>query len=194
MRIWFFHPLIFYPLAALLAALVIAISLRPQSLPRQPGPAAAAQIQGALVYQKDGFNSPEASPNQNMTVVRNFWGAPQSLRIAVHPRQTAPAPEEHGVQILMRPTDAAAISNRPVTVEVSYLPLPVNAAAGLAVSLQGQGAATWVSRPTPPQAGTLRYELPAQSTVNAIGLRVISTGDNEAFGLEITRIRVLPHA
>jgi hypothetical protein len=36
--------------------------------------------------------------------------------------------------------------------------------------------------------------LPAQSTVNAIGLRAVSTGSDQAYGLEITRIRIIPHA
>ena len=50
MRHWLFHPLIFYPLAALIAVLVIGISIRPQSWPRPASPVAAQEAQGALVY------------------------------------------------------------------------------------------------------------------------------------------------
>lgn len=194
MRAWYFHPLVFYPLATVIAVLVILVSLRPQTLPRPEGPVTAAHARGALVYERDGFNSPSAGANQAMTVTRNFWGQPQTLRIAVQPSIAAPTPAEHGVRILMAPGDAAAINNRPVTVDVSYAPLPINAASALAVSLQGGGPAAWVSQPTPPQTGTIRFELPAHSSVNAIGLRAISTSGGEAYGLEITRIRVSPHA
>lgn len=194
MRNWLFHPLVFYPLAALFAVLVIAISMRPQSWPRPPAAVAAQQAQGALVYSGEGFNSPDDPPQQNMTVTRDFLGRAQTLRIAVLPNQPSPAPTENGVRILMTPQDAATVSNRPVTVEVTYNALPVNAASALAVSLQGDGNASWVTQPAPPLPGTLRFELPARARVNALGLRAISTADDYAYGLEITRIRIIPHA
>lgn len=193
MRHWLFHPLIFYPLAILLAALVIAVSLRPQAWPRDPAPVAAQMDDGALVYAGAGLDKPDPSPEQNLTVVRDFWGKAQSLRIAVLPDQPPPTPAEQGVRILMTPADAARIDDRPVTIEVSYTPLPVNAASGLAVSLQGIGPADWVARETPPQPGTVRFELPPQFGVSAIGLRAISSMNDQVYGLEITRIRVIPH-
>lgn len=194
MRNWLFHPLIFYPLAALLAVLVIAISVRPQAWPRQPAPVGAVQEQGALVFERAGFNTPDTSPEQNMTVTRDFWGRPQSLRIAVLPNQPPPTPAEQGVRILLTPQTAALIGDHPVTVDVSYNPLPVNAASGLAVSLQGIGPSDWVIHEAPSESGTIRFELPPQMAVNAIGLRAMSDADNEAYGLEITRIRIIPHA
>lgn len=194
MRTWLFHPLIFYPLTVLLAVLVIAISLRPQSFPRAAAPVSAQAVQGSLILQGAAFNSPEADPGaQYMTVKRNFMGQAQSLRIAQLPGRPAPTPQDHGVRILLDAGQAGAIAGRPVTVEVSYLPSTVNAASGLAVNLQGSAAAAWVTRPTPPQPGTLRFELPPQASPNALGLRAISTTAGEAYGLEITRIRLIPH-
>lgn len=54
MRTWFFHPLVFYPLAILLAALAIVISVKPQSWPREPAPVAAKVENGALVFEGEG--------------------------------------------------------------------------------------------------------------------------------------------
>ena len=194
MRHWLFHPLIFYPLAILVAALLIGVSLQPQRWAREAGPVAAQQAEGALVYRGAGFDSPEASPEQHMTVVRDFLGRPQALRIAVKPDQPAPTPAEHGVRVLMTAEDAARIEARPVTVEITYTPSPVNAASGLAVSLQGSGPAAWVAQDIPPQPNTVRFDLPAQAAVNAIGLRALSSNSDQAYGLEITRIRVIPRA
>jgi hypothetical protein len=194
MRHWLFHPLVFYPLAILAALLVIAISIKPQSWPRTPAPVAARLDDGALVYAGESFDSPAVSPEQRLMVHRDFWGRPRTLSIAVLQDQPPPTPAERGVRILMTPEDAARIGDRPVTIEVSYNPLPVNAASGLAVSLQGIGPAAWVAQDIRPQPSTVRFELPAQFAVNAIGLRALNQGGNQAFGLEITRIRIIPRA
>jgi hypothetical protein len=193
MRHWLFHPLVFYPLAILAALLVIAVSIKPQSWPRAPAPAAARVDDGALIYAGAGFNSPDAGPEQRLMVHRDFWGRPRTLSIAVLQDQPPPTPAERGVRILITPEDAARIDARPVTVEVSYNPLPVNAATGLAVSLRGDTPAQWVGQDIQPQPSTVRFELPAQAGVNAIGLRALHQGGAQAFGLEITRVRVIPH-
>jgi hypothetical protein len=193
MRRWLFHPLIFYPLAILFAALVIGFSLRPQSWPRAPAPVAAAVVDGALVYEGAAFNSPANGPEQHMTVVRDFWGRARSLRIAQLPGQPAPSPADQGARLLMIPEQAALVDDRPVTVEVSYAPIAINSASGLAVSLQGIAAADWVSQEAPAEEGMLTFELPAQIAVDAIGLRALSGGSDQAYGLEITRVRVIPH-
>ncbi len=193
MRHWIVHPLVFYPLAILLAGLVIAVSLRPQSWPREPAPVAAQLEDGAMIFSRAAFNSPAPNQRQHMTVTRDFWGNAQTLRIAVLPNEPPPTPAEQGVRLMLTREDAARIENRPVTVEVTYNPSPVNAATGLAVSLQGTGPAAWVSREIRPQRSIVRFELPAQSAVNAIGLRALNEGGEQAFGLEITRIRITPH-
>jgi hypothetical protein len=194
MKHWIFHPLIFYPLVILLAVGVVTISLRPQSWPREPAPVAAQVADGVLTLQGDAFNAPSPSPEQRLTVVRDFWGRPQNMRIAVLGRQPPPTPAEQGVRILLAQDDAALISDKPVTIEVTYNSLQVNGAWGLATSLQGIGPAEWVIQPTPPDANVVRFDLPAQVAVNAIGLRAIQNGQDDAFGLEITRIRVIPRA
>jgi hypothetical protein len=192
MRHWLFHPLVFYPLAIVLAALAITVSLRPQAWPREPAPVAAEIVDNALVYEAEAFNAPSPSPEQNMTVVRDFWGNAQALRVAQLPRQPPPTPAEQGVRLLMTPEDAARLEDKHVTIEVTYNALPVNAAYGLWVSVQGIGPANWSLAPTPPDANVVTFTLPPQVAVNAIGLRPWQEGQDEAFGIEITRIRVIP--
>lgn len=192
MRNWLFHPIIFYPLAILIAAAAIVISLRPQSWPREPAPIAAVEDGEWLVYQGEGFNTPDAG-NEEMTVVRDYFGRPLRLRVAQTMAQPLPQPEDEGARILLTPEDAARLNGKPVIVEVSYNPLPINAANQLAVSLRGAGgSAPWITQDAPPETATLRFTLPAQSQVNAIAIRPIANLNDMAYGLEITRIRVRP--
>lgn len=192
MRHWLFHPLIFYPLAAIFAAFVIAVSFQPQSWPRDPAPVTAEREGEWLVYQGQGFNSPSIDAAQDITVVRDFWGRAERLRIAQKAQGGRPTPQEQGARILLSREDAAALAGRPLTVEVSYNPLPVNAANGLAVSTSSAGETDWIQQAAPAQSATLRFRLPAQSEVNAIALRAVSTDNDQAYGLEITRIRITP--
>lgn len=194
MRSWLFHPLLFYPLAIIIAAGVILISLRPQHWPREPAPVAASVVENALVYEGAAFDAPAPAANHALTVARDFWGEAQALRIGVEVEQGQPSPQEPGVRLLLSPQDAARLSGRAATVEVSYRPLPINTAQGLAIALQGEGPVAWVSQPLQPQPATVRFELPAQGNVSAIGLRAINDGADRAFGVEITRIRIIPHA
>lgn len=177
--------------AAILALGAIVLSLQPWS--RAPAPMAARLVDGALIFDGAGFNSPDTSPEQTLTVVRDFWGHAQTLRIAQLPGQPPPTPAEQGVRLLLTPEDAARLEDRAVTVEVSYNPSTTNSAEGLAVSLQGIGPADWVSVPTPPEPHTVRFELPPQLAVNAVGLRVLSSDTEQAHALEITRVSVVPH-
>jgi len=192
MRHWLFHPIIFYPLALVLAAFFIVVSLQPQAWPRAPAAVQAERDGEWLVIRGAGFNSPEGAAGQEMTVVRDFWGQPQTLRVAERGGQSPPAASDNGVRVLLSPEDAAALAGKPLTVEVSYNPLSVNSATRLAVSLRGDEPSAWVSQPAAPQPATLRFRLPAQSSVNAIGVRALSDLDDQAYGLEITRIRITP--
>lgn len=192
MRNWLFHPLLFYPLVLALAVGVIALSLKPQSWPREPAAIAGAASEGAIVFEDAAFDAPAVGAEQEIYVVRDFLGRAQALRIAQKPGQPPPTPAEQGARLMLTPEQAALLEDKPVTIEVTYTPLPVNAADGLAVSLQGIAPADWVSQEAPPQPGVLRFDLPAQFAVNAIGLRALSNGEGQAYGLEITRVRVIP--
>lgn len=192
MRNWLFHPIIFYPLALLFAALVIVASLEPQSWPRQPAQVAGVQDGEWLVFQRESFNSPDAG-GEEMTVARDYWGRPLTLRVAQTKAQPPPQPEENGTRLLLAPEDASAISDRPLVVEVSYNPSLVNTAEQLAISLRSSDGSSspWVALVAPPETATLRFNLPARSSVNAIGIRAISPFGDQAYGIEITRIRIM---
>lgn len=186
------QPLIFYPLALVAAALIVLFGLQPQNWPREERPV-AGQVEGqALVLGAAAFDAPSPSPEQHMTVIRDFWGRPLSLRIAVLPNQPAPTPAERGVRILLTPEASAQLQDRPVLVEVSYAPLAINAASGLAVSLQGIGPSDWVVHDIVAQPGVVRFELPAQVGVDALGFRAMTANTDQAYGLEINSVRVVP--
>src|SRR5262245_60561572 len=128
MRTWLLNPVVFYPLAAVIAILVIALSVRPQSWPRAPAPVAGLVAGGGLVLTQASFDAPAGDPDQNLYVTRNYLGQAQTLRIAVLSNKPAPGAGDHGVEILLAPEAAAALDNKPLTVVVNYNPLPVNAA------------------------------------------------------------------
>jgi hypothetical protein len=96
------------------------------------------------------------------------------------------------VRILLTQEAAALIEAKPVTLDVTFEPLQLNGASELAVSLQGAQPAQWVTQALPIQGARLRFELPAQSGVNAIGLRAITNQTDQAYGLEISELRVQP--
>jgi hypothetical protein len=195
MRTWLLHPIIFYPLAALIAVLMIAVSIRPLSWPRDPAPVSVQHAGASIVLAAAAFDAPAPDPQQNLYVTRNFLGQAHSLRIAVLPNQAAPGPNDHGVRILLAPEAASALDGHAATVLITYNPLAVNAATGLAVSLQGSGPTQWLTQTAPPQHGILRFEVPAQTGVTAIGLRTLNANGTqaEAYGLEIARISITPH-
>lgn len=195
MRSWFLHPIAFYPLVAVLAVLVIATSAKPLSWPREAAAVAGERAGSAIVLEGAAFAAPAPDPQQNLYVTRNFLGQPRTLRIAVLPNQAAPGFNDRGVRILLARQAAAPLNDQPVTIVVTYNPLAVNAATGLAVSLQGARPTQWIAQTAPPQHAALRFEAPAQTAITAIGLRTINTNQEapEAYGLEITRISITPH-
>ena len=188
------RPPLFYPLAILLAAGIILFGLEPQRWPREPHAVSGVQQDQTLLLGAAAFDAPSPSPDQHLTVTRDFWGRPLALRIAVLPNQPEPTPAERGVRILLTPQSAELLQDRPIVVEVSYTPLNINAATGLAVSLQGIAGANWIIQDLAAQPGVVRFELPAQLAVDAIGLRAISSNIDQAYGLEINSIRITPTA
>jgi hypothetical protein len=192
MRFWLFHPLIFYPMVLALAVLVIGLSLKPQLMPRPAGAVAGTLDGPAVLLDGDAFNSPVDPPQQYVTVVRNFWGQPQSLRIAVLPGMGDPDAQERGVEIRLAPETARMLANRPLIVEIAYQPLPVTAAPALGVAALGPGPVRWVSRPVPPLSGITRFDLPRTPDLQGIGLRAIHNDSQLAYGVEILSIHISP--
>src|SRR5262249_8106070 len=174
MRAWLFHPILFYPLVALAAALAIALSAKPLAWPRDPAPVTGVRAGDAIVLAGGDFDTPAPDPQQNLYVTRTFLGQARTLRIAVLPNEAPPGGADRGVRIPLRPEAAAALNGRAATILVGYNPLAVNAATALAVSLEGAGPNQWVTLAAPPQPAALRFEVPATSGVTAIGLRTLN--------------------
>lgn len=193
MRHWLLHPLIFYPLALIAAALLIGFSLKPQAWPRPAAPVAGASVEGVLVLEGEALGAPEAAPGQRVFVARDFWGAASLLRIASDAGLEAPGPNDAGVRILLAPEAARHIAG-PVRVEVSYNPVPVTPASALAVRLEGGegGPGAWTLANLAPEPGAAVFDLPAAAAPSALALRAIAPASDQVYGLEITRIRVLP--
>ncbi|HRE43097.1 MAG TPA: hypothetical protein PKY87_03915 [Terricaulis sp.] len=189
---FFMRPLLFFPLAIIAAGLIVVIGLEPQRWARAAHAVDGAMEGQTLILTGEAFDAPSPSPEQHVKVHRSFWGVPKSFSIAVLPNQPEPTPAERGVRLLLSPEAAAALQDRPVIVEVDYNPLNMNTASGLAVSLQGIAPADWVIQEISAQTGSVRFELPAQFAVDAIGLRAMSHNDDQAYGLEITSIRITP--
>lgn len=193
MRHWLLHPLIFYPLAAALALLFIAISLQPQSWPRSARAVTGVVSEGALVLEGEALGTPEGAPGQRIFVDRDFFGRAQALRIAGEP-PSATGAEQRGVRILFRPEFSQLLPAGPVTVEIAYNPLPVNPVNAIAVSLQDAGPVAWTSATVSPLPGIVRVSLPNAHRATALGLLAVTGAADQAYGLEITRIRILPQA
>lgn len=189
----FFHPVIFYPLLLLAAAALIYLSLRPDLLPGAPqAQAGRTDAAGAIVLEGAALSHPEAGAEQNFHIQRDGLGRAQSLHIAVLPNQPPPTPADQGVRVLIAPAAAEALSGRPVRVEVTVRPLPITTASGLAVSWQGIGPTEWVTRTLQPQAQIVAFDLPPQTSPEAVGLRVIASNNDYRYGFDIARIRVVP--
>lgn len=188
----FLHPILFYPLALLAAALIIFIGVQPQRWPRPPAPVSGDATDNGLMLSGAALGTPAPGPRQSMNVTRDFLGRAQSLSIAVPPEQPSPGPSDTGVRILLAPGAAARIENRPTLVEVAYEPLPFNGAEALAVSLQGDAPPYWATQPLTEEPGRLQFELPPQTSISAIGLRAIAAPPDIAFGVTILEVRVVP--
>jgi hypothetical protein len=194
MRFWLFHPAAFYPIVLVLAVLVVGLSLKPQMIPRHPAAVAGERDGPTILLQREAFNAPTDPPQEHVTVVRNFWGQPQSLRIAALPGVGPPTNRERGVEILLTPATARMLSNRHLLVEVTYQPLAVNAAPMLAVAAINANPVRWMRRTIPPLSGIVQYELPPTPDMQSIGLRPIHSDGTMAFGVEIISVRVWPRA
>jgi len=191
MRLWFFHPLILYPGLALISALLIFVSLRPDFAPRAPHPVAGRDVGGVIVLDRDALAAPEGSPANTLYVVRDGLGRPSALRVATKPGQPPLSPVDSGVRLLLNADTTAKIGQGGAIVDVSLRPVPLTVAQGLAVSLQGAGPADWVSQPVSPETQVLRFQLKgAPGGASAIGFYPFSEDQTYNYGVEIVQVRI----
>ncbi|MET0181619.1 MAG: hypothetical protein ABW199_01910 [Caulobacterales bacterium] len=193
MRHWTFHPLFLYPCMAAIAIALILLSLRPDFALGAPAPQVGRVNGGAVILQGAALSQPEVQPDEVVHVLRDSWGRPSSIRIAVLPNQPAPGPADTGVRFLLDPQTAAAVAGKPVTLEITLRPVFITSAASLAASLQGAGPAEWKTQEVSPQAQIVRFDFPSVEGLQAVGLRPISNYADYNYGFEIVRIRIAPN-
>jgi hypothetical protein len=189
MRSPLFHPLLFYPLLAGLAALAALISLRP-AWPSQALPAQAAVREGQA-YDFGARELAAVSPGagHDQYVPRDAQGLAQSLRLAR--RMDSVGQDPPGALLIFTPSDAAAFTGASVAVDIVYRPLRINSAEGLSVRFAG--STEWVSAPLEPREGRAGFVLAAPpSAPTGLEVRVDSTRNDYAYGVEILAIRLLP--
>ena len=168
----------------LLLAGAAFVVLAPRFLDYHAAPVAGAIEGEALVLEGQALSTPDPSPEQTYRFADN------ALELTVLANQPAPTPAERGVRILLTPERVAHINDRAVVVEIHYRAPATGAASSLATSLQGIGPSEWSVQPISASEGVARYELPAQSAVDGIGLRALSETPDQTGAVSVTRIRI----
>ncbi len=189
MRLPLFHPLLYYPALAALAALAVMLSLRP-SWPIQTLPAQAAVREGpALDYSGAQLAAVVPGGHHVIYVPRDSQGLPTALRLAR--RMEAAGEDATGAVLAFTSDDAAAFVGASVSVDIVYRPLRINSAEG--VSVRFAGANDWVSAPLEPRESQAGFVLPAPATPpSGLEIRIDSTRPDYAYGVEILAIRLTP--
>jgi hypothetical protein len=191
-----FRSVIFYPLAALVAAGLILISLGPQPwAPRAPASQSGAPGQdGAVVFGPSALAGIDAGAHHIVFSPRNASGAASTLHIAVKKgAPLTPTPTERGARLMLNSETANRFGGQPVRVDVLIRPAPIASAPEIAVSWQGSEPVTiWSQAETGTEEKTLSFTLPAATAPQAIGLYVINPSANEAFAVEIGEIHLSP--
>jgi len=192
MRHWLFHPLVAYPLAALVAAAAVLSSLQPGAWPRAERAQAGRIAAGAVVIEGQSFGAPGGDPSQEFHIARDRSGTAQSLKIAVHPGLGSPGPNDRGVTIQLASETARTVAGQPVRMRIAYRSLQLNSATALAVRFAGGAPTAWATLPIEPGADELHFMLQAPSDFDRIALRAIGTGGEYNEGVEIVSIRIEP--
>lgn len=185
----------FYPLMALAALGLIVTSLGASILERAATPQAAAREGSSFVFDQHKIaQGARLDDTHVMHVVRDFGVSAQSVRFAVRPNAPPPTAADTGVQLLLSPADAAALTGRTVDVELQLRRFTITAAGGIALSLQNGGPVTWVITPLPQTSGPMAVRLtaPAGAPPTALGLRLLTDQTDYNYGAEIRRITITP--
>ena len=185
---------VFFPLAALLAAASIVVSLGPMLLARDARPAVGARDGAAFVFAGDDLAHPAPAPHQVFHVARTATVRTEGLRVAVLPGRGEAQPEETGVQVLLAPETSLALGEGPFRVEVQTVPVPITMAPRLAIGLDRGGQMEWRTLPLPAVASTIVYEFPRGEDgafVNAIGVRPAASLLDYNYGVELRAIRIM---
>jgi len=181
-------PWLFYPVAVIVAALLIAGGLRPEwPAPHYPT-IAASRLGPTFVLHAEALANVQAG-NQHYTYVdADEQGVPIGVRIARRSDTLAQAAQ--GALFALSPGDVAALAGKPCTLEIFYRPLPITTAAS--ISVKWDGSANFVRLPIEPREGVVRLQLPAGEI--GAGLRITPEIDlaDYHYGVELVEVRITP--
>jgi hypothetical protein len=183
----------FYPLAILIAAGMILLSLGPAPFASRGAPVAAATTPQGLTIGPASLAQTVPDVWHTAHIVRGPAGAPIGFRLAVKPG--APA-EIEGARLALAPSTGQALSDRPVRLQIRFKRIAETGAAGLAARLVGGSGSAWVSVPLPAESPTggdvVELDLPPAAAVTALELRTISQRTDFASGVELLQVVLSP--
>lgn len=184
-----FRAWIFYPLVALAAAALIAISFGPAPFRAAPAPQTGARQEGALVFTADALA--QAFPGGGATsVVYKGW-SPTGFRVSTPPGTSQPGPE--AARLRLTPDAAQALVGKALIVEVLVRPVPLTTAPEIAIGLESGGAISWARSPISPEPALVRLTFPPVSgPIDAIALMPLVPSTDRPLSVEIGEIRIRP--
>jgi hypothetical protein len=188
-----FRWYLFYPLAAIIAALIVLVSLGPAILPTDPRPVSGRVTGAMLVLSGDDLAHPAPSPETVHYVDRDAAWRTKALRVAVLPRHGPVKPQEAGVQILLSPQAIAGIGPGPFRIEVLIKSVPVTTAQQLAIGLGRGSTIEWQTKPITVGDELIAYDF-AQTPgepISAIAIRPVTALDDYNYGIEVRGIRIV---
>jgi hypothetical protein len=191
---WWSKPILIYPVMASLAALAVLASLQPAWPVKQPIPRSGVIEGDRIILQGDDLEVVVPDSRQRFFAARNEQGAVVGLRVAVLPNQGEPTPEEQGLVLPLTTATLERLQDRTVAVRVEIRSIPVNLGYKLALSMVGANPPSWVSATFEPVEQTLEFTLPPQHFAGegGVGIRMVSTQDAYAYGVEIASIELTP--
>jgi hypothetical protein len=194
MKSLLFNRMIFYPLLALAAALLITLSLRPEWPPQPRISVAAERVGDALVFGVEALRQIDPGAEHVSHIARDEAGRPSGLRLARTMAALAgPNPDDPGASLALTAPDQDALAGRPVVIEIFYRPVAVSQADALAVGLDDGTTTLWADAPLAPHEGMLRLLLPAQAAPpQRLALRLQSARSDYNFGVELVEVRITP--
>ncbi|KAF0177767.1 MAG: hypothetical protein IV086_11805 [Hyphomonadaceae bacterium] len=185
----------FYPLLLAVAAALITASLGFAPFVRGGAPQKAERDGATYVFNAGALaGGIDPADGHLRHVTRDLGVSARAVRVGVRPGVGAPGPNSAGAVLMIDPADAAALTGRPLHVEVSIKRINVTTATSLAVSMQNGAATTWVSAAIPAENGVMAFDLPASAgpLAKGLGLWLVNDKTDYNYGVEITRIAITP--
>ena len=201
------RAIIFYPLVAIVSALIIMASVNFAAFPPKIAPQnGAAAADDGLAFDAEALSHLDAGPDQVRHVMRDELGAITSVQIATLAGRKEATPARTGARLLLTPEAAARFAGKALIVEARVRPLPYVTAEKVAVAIEAEsGPAAWIVEPFPPTAVTdaqsgdvgtslwLRFTIPPiDGAPKAVGFWPSAQDQDSNFGFELLEVRVRP--